>query len=431
MSTDSRTIRSGELFVALVGDQFDGHHFALNALEKGALAAVVNRDWYERNKERAQSYNFIVVEDSLKAYQEFARYYLSKFGLHKIALTGSSGKTTTKEAIYSVLSQKFNVLRNIKSYNNHVGVPATIFSLRPEHDVLLSEMGTNHFGELARLSYIVEPTVCVLTNIGFAHLEFFKSLDGVLKAKMEIFASAARDGTAIYNFDDPRLRKQTFPVAHKLSFGLTPGADVQATIINCDDQACYTFEVQKRRFKLRVPGRHNVANALAAVAVGKHFGLTLDEIAAGLATFSAVDQRMHVFDINGIRVLDDSYNSNPDSCRAAFSTVADMRLDSAARRIAVLGDMLELGDYSRAEHERLADEAAQYKFDALFLFGEETKWTAQRAQQIGLRHVAHFEDKDELHRQLLRFIRRGDIVLVKGSRGMKMETVIKALKSRN
>ena len=427
ISTDSRSTKTGELFFALVGDKFDGHNFIGLTFENNAVAAVVSEKWFKYQGENFTGKGFIVVNDTLAAYQEFARYYGSKFPMTKIAITGSSGKTTAKECIYSALAKDFNVLRNKKSFNNHIGVPATLYEMRKEHNVLLSEMGTNHFGELERLSYLVEPDMCVLINIGYAHLEFFKSLEGVKKAKLEILSHANKDGTVVYNYDDPLLRDISYPMGRSVSYGTEEGARVKGRVVDCDALARYRFACEGKQVQLPIPGRHNVSNALAAFCVGLELGVPSANIRDGLESLAPVDQRMEVLKIRNLVLLNDSYNSNPDSCLAALRTLADIQAPADGRKIAVLGDMLELGDYAAKEHARMAEHVKDFHIDALFLLGKHTLATYKQAKRIGYKSAHHFFDKEELHLALREYVAEFDVVLVKGSRGMKMETVVESL----
>jgi len=427
VSTDSRHIMPGDLFVAIVGEKYDGHNFISQVIEKRAIASVVREDWYEKNKNKYQQDSFIVVADTLSAYQEFARYYRNKFNIPVIAITGSAGKTTCKDLIASVLSQKYNVLKNKKSFNNHIGVPATLFDLRPEHEILVAELGTNHKGELERLSYLVNPSACLITNIGYAHLEFFKNLEGVAKAKMEIFSSIQEEGIAIYNSDDKVLRTSKFPVANQISFGVDNPADVKGTIIDCDEQACYAFSVFQKHIHLKLPGRHNVSNAIAAAAVGGKYSVSTEEINQGIENLIPGDKRMQVINVNNMKIVNDTYNANPASCYAAFNTLNDMKVRESGRRIVVLGDMLELGDFSMPEHEKLAKVAWQFKIDALFLYGNETIATYKTAKALSFATVEHFETKAGLQDCLIDYVQENDIILVKGSRSMQMETVVENL----
>ena len=419
VATDSRTVQAGDLFFALVGEKYDGHQFVPEVLARGALAAVVHRSWFASH---AQVDKLVVVPDPLVAFQESAAAYRRRFDIPTVAITGSAGKTTTKEMTYSVLCQKYRVLRNRKSFNNHIGVPITLFELQPEHDLLVAELGANHFGELDRLSYLVEPSVVVLTNIGHAHLQFFGDLEGVRRAKFEIFNHCRPGAMAIYHADDAMLAGSKLPLDACFSYGLGATADLRAEVLGCDEKACYCFKVLDRVVRLQVPGRHNIVNALAAAAVGVQFHLSADEIASGLESFTAVDQRMQVISFGGMTLLNDTYNANPASCAAALSTLQDFK-HPTGRLIAVLGDMLELGAYTEPEHQRLADLCAAAQVDALYLYGTHTAHTYARAKEVGRFEVFYFTDKAQLLESLMSYLRPEDVVLFKGSRGMRMESL--------
>ena len=426
VSTDSRHLQPGELFVALRGEYFDGHEFIQAAQNSGAIAAMVDST-YVKQQENLSKEPLIVVEDTLRAYQDTARYYRQKCTPIVVAITGSAGKTTCKEFIHAVLSEKFSVHKNTKSFNNHVGVPATLLALEPEHEILVAELGTSNFGEISHLSSLVEPDICVLLNIGYAHLEFLKSPDGVAKAKMEIFEHAAEKNISLYNADDDVLRRQSFPSTHVLTFGIMKPADVTAADLSCDKDACYRFSVQDNFFQLAIPGRHNVYNALAAIATGLYFDIPVDMIQSAIERVTFVEHRMNVMHQNNIVILDDVYNANPGSCAAALQTLADIQPGEGGRRIAVLGDMLELGEYATKEHERLAMVARENDIDALFLFGDFSKLTAQKAAQMNFSFAKHFKSKQSLLAELKEFISDSDALLIKGSRSMHMEEIVDSL----
>ncbi len=428
VSIDTRSLTEGALYFALKGDRFDGHDYVEEAFKKGAAACVVKRSWHLAQK-TPPSGPVCIVDDVLWMLQEVALVYRQKFDIPVIALTGSSGKTTTKEMVVSVLRQGFQVHCNRKSFNNHIGVPITLLGIRPHHDVVVCEVGTNHFGELDRLSYLVRPTICILINIGHAHLEAFQDLEGVARAKMEIFSHADPGGHAIYNADDDVLSRQTFPVRRTTTFGSHVAADVRGEVLGLDGQARYRLRLGQTEIGLAVPGRHNVDNALAAAATGRVFSLSDEQIRTGLEQLQSVENRMHLvkWEQQDIVVINDTYNSNPNSCRAGLATLADLSPDDTNRRIAVLADMLELGHMSRPEHEALADVALANRIDVLYLFGNETRFTASRAKQLGLRVAMQTTDKERLHQVLLDELSDGDRILVKGSRGMKMETVVEAI----
>ena len=428
VSTDSRSCTSGDLFFAIRGERFDGHHFVDAVLDQGAGGAVVDREWAQNTN--LSNKPLFVVSNALEAYQDIARAHRMKFDIPVIALTGSSGKTTTKEMIFAVLSQRYKVHRSVKSFNNHIGVPATLFGLTGEHEILVAELGTNHFGELERLSSLVQPTVCLLLNIGYAHLEAFGDLHGVLQAKLEIFSGCQKGGVAVYSADDPMIDKRLIPLERKISFGTHADATVKGTVLGCDEQARYRFQVEDQTIQLQVPGRHNVDNALAAVAIGKQFSLSGAEIKRGLESFHPVGKRLHVERIGSLLVIDDSYNANPSSCSAALETFSDMKSAPAARRIAVLGDMLELGEVSAAEHAKLAFVVRQKPVDAVFCYGREMSHLAKKAAELGMKNVYYYMDKKDLASDLFAFCRAGDLLLIKGSRGMQMESILSMLEQK-
>ncbi|HPR86857.1 MAG TPA: UDP-N-acetylmuramoyl-tripeptide--D-alanyl-D-alanine ligase [bacterium] len=425
VSTDSRTAGSDDLFVALKGERFDGHDYVRPFLAAGGAAAMVAESWREAQSRDLDTARLIVLPDPLKGLQSAAAHYRDTFSLPVIAVTGSVGKTSTKEAIHAVLSQRFRVLRNAKSYNNHIGVPLTLLALRDEHEILVTELGTNHYGELDLLGSLVKPAMAMITNIGFAHLEFFNDLAGVARAKFEIFNHCQPDGLALYNADDPILRNRNYPLTRTFSYGLEHPADLRAEILGCDEEACYSLRLLGQEIKLPVSGRHHVGNSLAAAAVGVQFALKPEEIAAGLAALTAVDQRMALLRCGGVVLMNDTYNANPGSCAAALQTLADFALPGQGRRFAILGDMLELGSYSTDEHRKLADLAAGLHIDALWLYGHETIATLERAGEVGLA-ARHFAAKPELEEALHAAIQPGDVLLFKGSRGMRMETLVAA-----
>ena len=426
VSTDSRNIKSGELFFALVGERFDGHKFVQTALDQNPLAVVVNKNWFGKNKKKFAGQPIVTVDDTLQAYQEFARYYGRKFDIPVIAITGSAGKTTTKEFVASVLETQFRVHKSQKSYNNHVGVPITLFGLEKDHEILVAEVGTNHFGELNRLSYLVGPSTCVLTNIGYAHLEFFKSLDGVAKAKMEIFNHAKENRMAIVNGDDAVLARQEFLNSKIVTYGLSK-SNVVGTNISCDEAGFYTFKVKNTSIKLSIPGQHNVLNALAAVAVGLEHEVTMENIKKGIERVKPVEKRMQIYKDSKVTVIDDSYNGNPSSCQAALVTASDIKVGTSGRKIAVLGDMLELGEFSKSEHRNLAEYVKESGVDTLFLYGTQTQHTLMRAIEIGFLKFFYYDKMEDLTSTLKNYVRPEDLVLVKGSRSMHMDKVVREL----
>ena len=431
ISTDSRTLKNGELFFAIKGDQFDGHDYISQVMEKGALTAVVSSQWAENHDKQVVEQQLLIAPDTLFSMQETARYYRSKFQIPVIAITGSVGKTTAKEAVAAVLMKKYDVLRNIKSFNNHIGVPLTLFELSGEHEILVTEIGMNHIGEIDRLAYLVQPTYGMITNIAGVHLEFLTSLEGVAKAKMELFNHVPPSGKAFINWDDETLRAQNYPVKDIIRYGLKDDVDVKGRILGCNSNACYSVDVSGYEIHLRLPGRHNVYNALAAIAIGSEFEISMEDIKEALENFEPVEKRMQVHVLEGdIVLLDDSYNSNPTSCAAALATLYDLKTFVDTKKYAVLGDMLELGRFSKEEHRKLGQQVAKKEIFGLFGYGGAMKEAVHEAKRLGVSKALHFEDKIDLLNALLDHILPGDQILVKGSRAMHLEDIFEGLKKK-
>jgi len=428
VSTDTRTIQPGNLFVALRGERFDGGAFVTQALAKGALAAVVSPDFPTGNHPDVP---FLVVDDPLAALGELAALHRAKFSIPVLGIGGSNGKTTTKEMVAAVLRTRYRVLCTAGNLNNQIGVPQTLFGLTAKHDVAVLELGTNHPGEIAYLCGIARPTHGLITNIGSEHLEFFGDLDGVEREEGALFAALGR-GTAIVNTDDRRVVRQARGIRRTIGYGFASrGARVRGRGLRLDAGGCATFGVLKagtRRpipITLSVPGKHSATNALAAAAVGVAFGVPGRKIAEALLRFAPVGKRMETLVVGGVTVLNDTYNANPDSMAAALETLAGVK--AAGKRIAVLADMLELGPASIEAHRRLGDEITRARVDCLLTYGERAKAVHETAK-AGF--AVHYDQKNMLAEYLAELVSPGDVVLVKGSRGMKMEDVIEFLRQR-
>lgn len=428
VSTDTRTIRSGELFIALRGEQFDGSRFVAQAFTKGAACAVVD--------DRSDTSAFadrphVVVRDTAATLGRLANLHRRKFSIPVLAVAGSNGKTTTKEMIASVLGATHSVLSTKGNLNNHLGVPQTLFRLGKKHDVAVVEVGTNHFGELRYLCEILEPTHGVITNIGHEHLEFFKNLDGVAAAEGELFAGLPGSGTAFVNADDPYIARLETAARKKVTYGFAAAsAAVRGSRAALDARGCARFTVKAKgkkefRVELSTPGVHGMSNALAAAAVGITFGVPAAQIRRALGSFAAVGKRMEVVRFGGVTILNDTYNANPDSVISALETLAAMK--STGKKIVVLGDMLELGPTSRLEHERVGERVRSLGFEYLLTFGPQAA-SINRRVKCGVNF--HYEQKNMLSEYAAEMLSRGDVVLVKGSRGMKMEDVVAFLRER-
>jgi UDP-N-acetylmuramoyl-tripeptide--D-alanyl-D-alanine ligase len=424
LSTDSRKCRAGEIFVALRGEKFDGHQFVAAALAAGALAAVVESRWFEAQK--APSGNFIAVEDTLLALQQVGHAIRKRWGKTVVAITGSNGKTTVKELVATVLAQNQAVHKTAGNLNNHLGVPLTLAELSHGHDLAVVEMGMNHYGEIARLCEIAEPNYGLITNVGRAHLEFFKTLDGVAKAKGELFEYLhGRDGIAFLNADDAKL-KAVLPSGTKaITYGLHQPAQVQGKITGVDENGCVTLTWRNQNIHLAIAGAHNASHALAAIAVGEYFGVAPEKIRLALESAQPIDKRMQIFRRGNLTIINDAYNANPESMRAALEFLAAMPIQTAGRRIAVLGDMLELGEAAPSVHEEIGVMLRELPIHAVFAHGPHMKHLAQAVGET--KWVEHFENKARLSAEVGRSLRPGDVLLFKGSRGMAMEEVIEKL----
>jgi UDP-N-acetylmuramoyl-tripeptide--D-alanyl-D-alanine ligase len=424
ISTDSRSVGTGEIFVAIHGEKFDGNAFAAGAIARGALCAIVDREWTGSN-----NLPLIITADTVETLGAIARLYRRKFEIPVIAVAGSNGKTTTKEMIVQILSTQYGVLGTPGNLNNHIGVPQTLFKLSEQHQAAVVEIGTNHFGELEYLCRVLEPTHGVITNAGREHLEFFGDAQGAAKAEAELFDYLNTFGLAFVNLDDDLVEQHSGILKNKITYGFNaPTAEVKGAFVQVNEQGCYTFSIATSKQKpfvvsLPVPGEHIMHNALAAAAVGLTFGINPENIKRTLQEFIAVGKRMEVYEFSGVTIIDDTYNANPESMISALRTVHAMK--SSGKKIAVLADMLELGKTSEDEHRSLGRAINSLSLDVLLTYGSDTAYIHGEA---GVAMKKHYEDRNELARDLCRDVQPGDVVLVKGSRGMAMEQVVKALR---
>lgn len=431
VSTDSRTVREGELFFALHGENFDGHKFLAEAFANGCIAAVIERS---RNIEAVKTMPLVVVENTTHALGELARHYRLKYSIPVLAIGGSNGKTTTKEMIAKVLDTRYNVLSTRGNLNNHIGVPQTLFSLERRHDIAVVEIGTNHPGEIRYLCNILEPTHGLLTNVGREHLEFFRTLSGVAKEEGELFRNlATRPGSiAFVNADDKHVSAKANKVKTKVTYSLrTKRASVFGKNLETNELGCVkmSFAAKSARravtVQLSIPGEHNALNALSAAAVGLTFKVPAASIKSALEKFTPAGKRMEMVSVNGITIYNDTYNANPDSMIAALRTLHAARV--SGKKIAVLADMKELGEFSSAEHERVGKALAALSIGCLLTFGEQAKLIHEKAK---VRLKIHYEHKGQLTEYLAGLAVPGDAVLIKGSRSMKMEEILAILHGR-
>jgi len=421
-SLDSRTLQPGELFFAVRGERFDGHDFVLPALEKGAVAAIVGRD---RLGDFSKKPRLMAVDDPLVALQALGSAVRRLWAKPLVGVTGSTGKTTTKEAIAHVLSARLRVLKSEGNFNNHFGLPLTLLKLEREHDLAVIEMGMSHAGEIALLARIAQPDIGVVTNVAPVHLEFFSSVAQIARAKYELVESLPAGGTAILNADDEYVSQFGRDFHGKVVlYGHQPEAQVRAENVEAQGNFGSKFDLVvdgcRRRATLPLLGAHNVSNALAAVAVALECGFTLPEAAGELARLAPADKRGQVVQLNNITIINDCYNSNPKALNAMVDALAAM---PAARRIVVAGEMLELGSRGEALHREAGEYMAGKRIDRLLGVRGLAQVMVEAARRAGMR--AEFVASPEAAGAWLASeTHPGDLVLVKGSRGVKLEKAL-------
>jgi UDP-N-acetylmuramoyl-tripeptide--D-alanyl-D-alanine ligase len=427
ISTDSRTIKKGELFIPLKGNNYDGERFLEDALKIAAAALTAN----EKNKKLIMyDKPLIYVRDTFEALHKLSRYYRDKFNIPVIAVTGSSGKTTTKDMIHAVLSKKFNVLKTEGNFNNEIGLPLTIFKLNKFHQAAVIEMGMSGFGEIKTLKDISNPDIAVFTNIGVAHIEKLSSRENILKAKSELIEDFTTENTIVINADDDMLIKLLNKKDVQFyTYGIRNGDYRAYDIIQFEGGLRYKFKTpfESMNVELSIPGIHNVYNSMAAICIGLKFNVKKEDIVKALREFKPGKMRLNIINTGKIKIIDDVYNANPDSMKAAISVLREMK---QRRKIAVLGDMLELGDYSDKGHKEIGEYVYISGIDILITIGNLAEKIAKAAQNSGMAkdNIYICSSNTEAIDILKGKIRNNDVILVKGSRGKKMEEIVEYLK---
>ncbi|MFN0100858.1 MAG: UDP-N-acetylmuramoyl-tripeptide--D-alanyl-D-alanine ligase [Bryobacteraceae bacterium] len=415
-SIDTRTIIAGALFIALPGDNVDGHSFLAAAAERGAAAALVdNRDWPEANGLR-----LIRVADTLTALQHLARHARAKLKFPVIAITGSAGKTTTKDSIAALAGAARRVTSNEGNLNNHIGLPLSLLRMDESAEVGVLEMGMNHAGEIRYLCSIAKPDIGVITNVGAAHIENFSSIEAIALAKRELIEELGPHGTAVLNYDDPRVR--VFGEVHTgrtVTYGIESGADIRAENVELTAEGA-KFQINGVTFETCLSGRHGVWNVTAAVAVGSILKIDLVDMAVAARSLRAGKMRGERIEHHGITILNDCYNSNPEAAMAMLDTLAAM---PGARRIAVLGEMLELGVWSESMHREVGIHAAEQGIQTVIAIRGAARHLADAAKERGV-ETLFFEEPADAGEALRSLARRGDVVLCKGSRGTRVEKAL-------
>ena len=428
LNTDSRTTRPGDLFVALSGENFDGHKFVNDAFVHGAVGAIVERSWSGKTP---PDFALLRVADPLAAYQQVAAQYRRSLGLKVVCITGSNGKTSTKDFTASALARRFRVTKTEGNLNNHIGLPRTILAAGAQDEIAVWEIGMNHPGEIAPLATVAQPDVAIITNIGVAHIEFMGTREAIVQEKGDLAASLGPNGTLILNSGDEFAQTIAQRTNARVIFAGIEEGEVQAReIVQTASGAEFSLlqGAHHCHAVLPVPGLHMVQNALLAVAAGRVFGLSLEDCAAGLAAAPLTKARLQIKTIHGVQFIDDSYNANPDSTKAALRTLAELETDG--QRIAILGQMAELGSEAKRGHEEVGECAASLGIDRLIALGPGSAGIASGATDAGLTKSSVLATAGEVADLLCETARPGDLVLVKGSRSARTERVLEEFAQR-
>ena len=439
-SKDTRTIKKGDTYIGIKGEKFDGSSFWKNALNNGAETVIINNIKLDEIEEyKKQNKNIIQVEDTIKAIGEMASYKMKiqkeKYNLKVVGVTGSVGKTSTKDIIANVLSKKYKVLKTEGNNNNHIGLPLTILRLQDE-EIAVIEMGMNHFGEISYLTKIAKPDIAVITNIGTSHIGNLGSRENILKAKLEILEGMDKKKIVINN-DNDLLNKWYLENKNNIeihTFGIKNESEFNAKNIKLKENSSeFICENKNEKINIEVPvgGEHFILNALCGLTVGKLLNLNNEEIKKGIKDFKLTAKRMEINHLkNNITIINDSYNASYESMKASISNLKNM---NGERKIAVLGDMFELGDFSEKLHKEVGTEIYKNKIDKLYLIGNYSKFIGEEAEIEGYKkeNIFYFENKDELFNNLKNNLKSGDVILIKASNGMKLFEIAEKLKNIN
>ncbi len=422
-SKDTRTIKEGDCYIGIKGETFDGSKFWEQALENGASTVIVqNVDISSEDKEKWADKNIIKVEDTLEALYSIARYKRSLYDIPVIAITGSVGKTSTKDIVANVVAKKYKTLKTVGNNNNNIGLPFTILRMQDEEAAVL-EMGMNHFGEISLLASIANPNICIITNIGTSHIGNLGSRENILKAKLEILEGSKKTAVIVNNDNDLLHKwyeenKENYNIK---TYSITEKSEVMAKdIVLRENASDFTCKIGDKEERITVPvgGEHFVLNSLCAITVGEVLGIEADKIKSGIESFELTKKRMDIFELkNGVKIINDAYNASLESMKASLKVLSEFKDN---RKIAVLGDMFELGDFAKELHEKVGEEVVKNKVDILIAAGENSKYMAEEAKK-GMKegNVYYLENKENIESLLQKIVNKGDVILFKASNGMQ------------
>jgi len=433
---DSRNISENSLFVPLKGENFDGHNFIIDAIHSGARFSMCSREYYNLNKEKLDMNKIILVDDTIDAMQKIAKYILNKSGAKVIAITGSVGKTTTKNFIYEVLKMKYSVSKTIGNFNNHIGLPLTIFNMKEDTEIIILEMGMNNLKEIKKLVEIATPPIAIITNIGTSHIGQLGSQQKILEAKMEITSCFNKDSLLILNGEDKNLLNEYKKDSgyKKVIVSINNDADYKIETISSDDNFVHSYSIKNtntnkfaNNIALSIPGYHNIINSSFAVILGEIFKVPEEMIKAAIFKYSGEKMRLTIFNHSkGFKIINDAYNASIESMKSSLDTIKSIK---GNKKILFLGDMFEMGEYSIEGHRIIGDYIDLDTTSMVVSIGEYSKYIGERLLERGFQankiiHVNNFEEASKL---LLEELSKGDVLLIKGSRGMAMETILKYL----
>lgn len=434
-SKDTRTIQKGDIYIGIKGEKFDGNLFWKQALDNGAMGVIVQDVVFEANDLKGYSDKVIIqVKDTLEALYAIASYKRQLYDVPVVAITGSVGKTSTKDIVANVVSQKYHTLKTVGNNNNNIGLPFTILNAPTDIEAMVLEMGMNHFGEIHLLSEIAKPNICVITNIGTSHIGNLGSRENILKAKLEIL-DGAKEPYVVINNDNDLLHKwyEKAKNTYKIkTYGIYQESDIQAKSMDIkEDESSYTVSLMGKEEKMRVPvgGEHFILNSLCAIAVGELLQIEIEDIKKGIESFQLTKNRMEVTECkNGIKIINDAYNSSVESVKASL---AYMKHINANRRIAVLGDVLETGEFAKELHESIGKIVYENDVDILICSGENAKYIVESAKKQGCdeNRIYYFENKEEIVDLLKKIIEPNDVILFKASNGMRFFEIAEKVKS--